>query len=218
MKECGFARVPCTSKRVYSIAQSTKYDWLVSRLCSNWSYTFCPINGVIGTYLFISLQMFQSSLRHSIFSEAEFKRDNHSKKNFECKNVIDDSTEEIKLRSCLGPTCLPVPELWLSFCLIFCHFVVYLWLLLKNLSSKDCDGTKIAAGDFLLSPKLWKIYFYPKKNFISLFGHWETGKSQLTYKWLKIGIVHWNSDKNLLISKVLATQWYQKKIANLEFL
>ena len=114
------------------------------------------------------------------------------------KNVFDNNSHERKFWSCLGQTCsdcVSVPTL--------CLFVDHLWLLLENSSFKNFSRTNCLGWNCVRCSKIHftftkimnKVISTKSRVFTSLVGPSKTGKSQLIYKWLKIGILQPKFDK-----------------------
>ena len=142
-----------------------------------------------------------------------------------CKNVFDDNNQEAKSWVCLGQTCSG--SLIVFFSQFFCHFVDLLWLLLekslfKNLERINCLGWKLAQCGrihFTLNKIMNKLISTKTRFFVSMSGASETGKSQLIYHWLKIGIFQSKFDKAYFFyqhSQPLY-DYLQKEIENPEF-
>ena len=109
----------------------------------------------------------------------------------------------------------------------FCEFVDHLrWLLenssFKNLWRINCLGWKfVQCGriHFTLTKFLNKLISRKSRVFISLVGPSETGKSQLIYNWLKLGIFQPKFDKIYFFHQHSQPLYnvMQKEIENLEF-
>ena len=117
------------------------------------------------------------------------------------KTVFDDNDEERKTWTCLGQSCSRPLIVFLSqfFVIILSIFGLF-W---RTLLSKIYDQSTVwienlcsAARYVWPSPRIWTSFFQRKiALFISLFVPSQTAKSQLNYKWLKIGCFQPNFDK-----------------------
>ena len=116
------------------------------------------------------------------------------------KIVFDDNNQESKSWFCLGQTCsrsliVFLSQLIVSFLIIFGCF----W---RVQFSKTCDGSTVWVGNvwcrritFTLTKIMNKLLSTKNRVFIPLVGPSETGNSQPTYNWLKIGIIRPKFDK-----------------------
>ena len=108
----------------------------------------------------------------------------------------------------------------------FSYFVDHLWMLsenspLKNLWRITCLGWNILQWgriQFTLTKATYKLISTKNRDFISLFGPSETGKSQLVYNWLKIGTFQPKYDKIYFFYQHSQPLYdvMQKEIENLE--